>query len=177
MTPTTVRTTPPSATSTPSASSSPIGPGCGTLPDSGAGSPAELAKEPVATAATHIPDLSTFVAAVKKAGLVDTFDSASDITVFAPSNDAFDKVPKDQLDKVLADKNELTKILTYHVIQGRKTPAELEKGDFATAEGSKLTTEGSGDTLKVGGAKVACGNLQTGNATVYVIDSVLKPKS
>ncbi|MFG1876222.1 fasciclin domain-containing protein [Sphaerisporangium sp. NPDC049003] len=162
---------------TPSASSSPVGPGCSSLPSSGPGSPSEIANEPVATAATHIPDLSTLVDLAKKAGLVDTLNSASDITVFAPSNAAFKKVPKDQLDKVLGNKNELTKVLTYHVVQGRKTPADLEKGDFTTLEGDKITTSRSGDGFKIGNAEVSCGNLQTRNATVYIIDSVLKPGS
>ncbi|MEV7968987.1 fasciclin domain-containing protein [Sphaerisporangium sp. NPDC088356] len=164
-------------TPTPSASPSPVGPGCKSLPSSGPGSPSAIAGEPVVTAAQHIPDLSDLVDAAKKAGLVDTLNSASDITVFAPSNDAFKKVPKDQIDRLLGNKNELTKVLTYHVVQGRKTPADLEKGDFTTLEGGKITTSRSGDTFKVNDAQVVCGNLQTRNATLYIIDSVLKPRS
>ncbi|MFC4585810.1 fasciclin domain-containing protein [Sphaerisporangium corydalis] len=173
MTPETARTSDPSTSASPT--SSPIGKGCSALPQSGPGSPGEIANEPVATAASHIPDLSTLVDAAKKAGLVDTLNSAKDITIFAPSNAAFDKIPKDQLDKLLANKGELTKILTYHVVQGRKTPADLEKGDVATVEGAKVATKRDGDTVKIGGAEVLCGDLQTQNATVYVIDSVLKP--
>ncbi|WP_405150977.1 fasciclin domain-containing protein [Sphaerisporangium sp. NBC_01403] len=165
----------PSGSPSGSPTASPVGRGCKSLPSSGPGSPSEMSKEPVATAAEHIPELSTFADIVKKAGLVDTLNSASDITVFAPNNDAFKKIPKADLDRLTGSKNELTKLLTYHVVQGRKTPADLEKGQFTTLEGGKLTTSRSGDTFKVGNAEVVCGNLQTSNATVYIIDSVLKP--
>ncbi|GAA3805396.1 hypothetical protein GCM10022226_26690 [Sphaerisporangium flaviroseum] len=129
----------------------------------------------MATAASHVPDLSTLVAMAKKAGLVEALNSATDITIFAPNNAAFDKIPKAERDKLLANRNELTKVLTYHIIQGRKTPADLEKGDFTTLEGDKLTTTRSGDSYKIGNAQLVCGNLQTRNATLYIIDSVLKP--
>jgi uncharacterized surface protein with fasciclin (FAS1) repeats len=74
-----------------------------------------MSTAPVATAASANPVLSTLVTAVTKAGLVDTLDSAPAITVFAPDNAAFAKIPAATLSKVLADKAELTKILTYHV--------------------------------------------------------------
>ncbi|MCW2879380.1 MAG: beta-Ig-H3/fasciclin [Sphaerisporangium sp.] len=162
-------------TPTPTPSSSPIGPGCKSLPQSGPGSPSEIANEPLATAASHIPDLSTFVDAAKKAGLLDTLNSARDITVFAPTNDAFNKVPKAQLNRLMGNKNELTKLLAYHVVQGRKTLSDLEKGNVTTLAGGRLSVHRSGDTIKVGNAQVVCGDLQTRNATVYIIDSVLKP--
>ncbi|MFE5538759.1 fasciclin domain-containing protein, partial [Streptomyces sp. NPDC056492] len=94
----------------------PFGTACAGVPKEGAGSFDGMAKDPVATAASNNPALSTLVAAVKKAGLVDTLNNAKDITVFAPTNDAFAKIPKADLDKVLADKATLTKILTYHVV-------------------------------------------------------------
>ncbi|MGW0562442.1 fasciclin domain-containing protein, partial [Streptomyces sp. NPDC003016] len=93
----------------------PFGPGCASVPEDGAGSFDGMAKDPVATAASNNPALSTLVTAVKKAGLVDTLNNAENITVFAPTNDAFAKIPKADLDKVLNDKATLTKILTYHV--------------------------------------------------------------
>jgi uncharacterized surface protein with fasciclin (FAS1) repeats len=157
------------------APSPPIGPGCKSLPSSGPGSPKEIAHQPLATAASHIPDLSTLVTAAKKAGLIDTLNSVQDITVFAPTDEAFRKIPKDRLNKLLADRSELGKVIAYHVVQGRKTPAELERGDLTTMEGGKLSVHRSGDTLKAGDAQVVCGALQTRNATVYMIDSVLKP--
>jgi uncharacterized surface protein with fasciclin (FAS1) repeats len=160
----------------PSPSSSPVGPGCASLPRSGPGSPADLARLRVVTAAAHSPELSTFYSAVNKAGLVNKLNTTKDITVFAPTNDAFNKLGKRKLNKILADKNTLTKILTYHVVEGRKTPADLKKGSFTTLEGDKITTRGSRDRIKVNDAGVVCGNLQTRNATLYLIDGVLTPK-
>jgi uncharacterized surface protein with fasciclin (FAS1) repeats len=156
----------------------PFGPGCATVPKSGAGSFDGMSKDPVATAASHNPALSTLVAAVTKAGLVDTLNNAQNITVFAPTNDAFAKIPKADLDKVLADKATLTKILTYHVVgQPVKAPEGLAKGTYTTLEKGTLTTAGSGEAYKVNGtANVVCGNVSTANATVQIIDTVLMPK-
>ncbi|MET8682863.1 fasciclin domain-containing protein [Streptomyces sp. NPDC004732] len=157
--------------------SEPFGPACSSVPKDGAGSFDGMAKDPVATAASNNPALSTLVSAVKKAGLVDTLNNAKDITVFAPTNDAFAKIPKADLDKVLADKAQLTKILTYHVVGKKLAPKDLEKGSFETLEKSKLTTSGSGESYKVNdSANVVCGNVKTANANVYIIDSVLMPK-
>src|SRR5271163_4819552 len=105
-----------------------FGPGCASVPKSGAGSFTGMATAPVATAASANPGLSTLVVAVKKAGLVDTLNSADGITVFAPDNSAFAKIAPSTLSSVLANKAELTKILTYHVVSGRVTPAELASG-------------------------------------------------
>ncbi|WP_141207052.1 fasciclin domain-containing protein [Streptomyces griseorubiginosus] len=156
----------------------PFGTACSAVPTSGAGSFDGMAQDPVATAASNNPALSTLVAAVKKAGLVDTLNNAQNITVFAPTNDAFAKIPKATLDKVLNDKAQLTKILTYHVVGQKLTPKDLENGSFDTLEKSKLTTSGSGESYTVNdSAKVVCGNVKTANATVYIIDSVLMPTS
>ncbi|WP_338703261.1 fasciclin domain-containing protein [Streptomyces sp. Q6] len=156
----------------------PFGPACASVPKDGAGSFDGMAEDPVATAASHNPELSTLVTAVKKAGLVDTLNNADDITVFAPTNDAFAKIPKADLDKVLNDKEQLTKILTYHVVDDEIGKDQLADGSFTTMEGSKLTTDGSKDAYKVNGtANVVCGDVATSNATVHIIDSVLMPKS
>ncbi|MEV7834318.1 fasciclin domain-containing protein [Streptomyces subrutilus] len=155
----------------------PFGAACAGVPAEGAGSFDGMAKDPVATAASNNPALSTLVAAVKQAGLVDTLNNAKDITVFAPTNDAFAKIPKADLDKVLADKAMLTKILTYHVVGQKLTPKQLENGSFDTLEKTKLTTAGSGEAYKVNGtSNVVCGNVPTANATVYIVDTVLMPK-
>jgi uncharacterized surface protein with fasciclin (FAS1) repeats len=155
-----------------------FGSGCSSVPSSGAGSFTGMATAPVATAASANPVLSTLVVAVKKAGLVDTLNSADGITVFAPDNSAFAKIPASTLDSVLANKAELTKILTYHVVSGRITPAELASGKtFKTLEGSTVTTAKMGSNYTVNGASVVCGNVQTANATVYIINSVLMPSS
>ncbi|MCX5387264.1 fasciclin domain-containing protein [Streptomyces sp. NBC_00083] len=155
----------------------PFGAACASVPKDGAGSFDGMAKDPVATAASHNPALSTLVAAVKKAGLVDTLNNAQNITVFAPTNDAFAKIPKADLDKVLNDKATLTKILTYHVVGQKVTPQQLGSGSFDTLEKGKITTSGSGTAYKVNdSANVVCGNVPTANATVYIIDTVLMPK-
>ncbi|AXG76987.1 fasciclin domain-containing protein [Streptomyces paludis] len=155
----------------------PFGTACASVPETGAGSFDGMSKDPVATAASNNPDLSTLVTAVKKAGLVDTLNNAENITVFAPTNEAFAKIPKADLDKVLADKATLTKILTYHVVGEKLTPKALEDGTFPTLEKSTLSTKGSGESYTVNDtAKVVCGNVPTANATVYIIDSVLMPK-
>jgi uncharacterized surface protein with fasciclin (FAS1) repeats len=156
-----------------------FGAGCAAVPTdaSNKGSFQSMAQVPVATAASGNPLLSTLVTAVKKAGLVDSLNSADGITVFAPTNDAFGKIPKATLDKVLADKKTLTSILTYHVVSGKLTPADLA-GSHKTLQGGDLTVSGSGENFMVDGkASVVCGNVQTANATVYIIDSVLMPKS
>jgi uncharacterized surface protein with fasciclin (FAS1) repeats len=173
------------STSTPvtgSAASMDFGSACSAVPTSGAGSFSGMAQAPVATAASANPVLSTLVTAVTKAGLVDTLNSAQNITVFAPANAAFQKIPAATLDSVLANKAELTKILTYHVVSGRLTPAQLA-GTHKTLEGGSLTVTGSGENFTVTGgtpsntANVICGNVQTANATVYIIDSVMMPAS
>ncbi|WP_189986007.1 fasciclin domain-containing protein, partial [Streptomyces capoamus] len=162
------------STASSSSMDQPFGPACASVPKNGAGSFDGMAKDPVATAASNNPALSTLVAAVKKAGLVDTLNNAQNITVFAPTNDAFKKIPKATLDKVLNDKAQLTKILTYHVVGQKLTPKDLENGSFNTLEKSKVMTSGSGESYTVNdSAKVVCGNVKTANANVYIIDTVL----
>jgi uncharacterized surface protein with fasciclin (FAS1) repeats len=153
-----------------------FGAGCADVPTSGAGSFDGMVTAPVASAASANPLLSTLVTAVKKAGLVDALNSSDGITVFAPANSAFDKIPAKDLKAVLADKAMLTKVLTYHVVPGQLSPEDLA-GTHKTLEGEKITVKGSGEdfTVGTGGAAVVCGNIPTANATVYVIDSVLMP--
>ncbi|MGI5451136.1 fasciclin domain-containing protein [Streptomyces sp. CA-243310] len=155
----------------------PFGPACAGVPADGAGSFDGMAKDPVATAASNNPALSTLVAAVKQAELVDTLNNAKDITVFAPTNDAFAKIPKADLDKVLADKAMLTKILTYHVVGQKLAPKQLESGSFDTLQKGKVNTMGSGESYMVNDvSNVVCGNVKTANANVYIVDTVLMPK-
>jgi uncharacterized surface protein with fasciclin (FAS1) repeats len=158
--------------------SGPFGAACSAVPASGPGSLEALAQDPVATAASNTPELSTLVTAVKKADLVDTLNSAQGITVFAPTTDAFAALPKPTLDKALGDpKGLLTTVLTYHVVQGQLTPDQLA-GSHKTLQGSTIQISGSGQDFKVNGnSSVVCGNVKTANATVYLIDQVLLPKS
>ena len=108
----------------PMAAGETFGAGCAAVPTdaSNPGSFAAMAKVPVATAASGNPVLSTLVTAVKKANLVDSLNSAQGITVFAPANSAFEKIPSNTLNGVLADNDQLTKVLTYHVVPGRLSP-------------------------------------------------------
>jgi uncharacterized surface protein with fasciclin (FAS1) repeats len=162
--------------SAPAMSDKPFGAGCAAVPTSGKGSFSGMSADPVATAASNNPALSTLVTAVKKAGLVDTLNSAQNITVFAPTNDAFKKIPAKTLKKVLADKKTLSSILTYHVVGQKVAPSGLASGSFKTLQGGMVMTSGSGESYKVNDANVVCGNVQTANATVYLIDSVMMPK-
>jgi uncharacterized surface protein with fasciclin (FAS1) repeats len=157
--------------------SAPFGSACSAVPATGAGSFNGMETAPVATAASANPVLSTLVKAVGAAGLGDTLNGASNITVFAPANSAFAKVPAATLTSLLANKAELTSILTYHVIGQRLSPSQLlSGGSFKTLNGATLKVTGSGQTIMVNGtANVVCGDVQTANATVYIIDSVLMP--
>jgi uncharacterized surface protein with fasciclin (FAS1) repeats len=163
--------------STSDAGAQTFGDGCVAVPKSGPGSFNGMATAPVASAASANPVLSTLVTAVTKAGLVDTLNSQKAITVFAPTNDAFAAIPPKTLKAVLADKATLTKILTYHVIAGKLTPAQLE-GTHKTLEGDTLKISGSDPDFVVGTgrASIVCGNVPTANATVYIVNSVLMPK-
>jgi uncharacterized surface protein with fasciclin (FAS1) repeats len=156
-----------------------FGPGCAAVPTdaSNPGSFTAMAKEPVATAASGNPLLSTLVGAVQKANLVDALNSAQGITVFAPANSAFEKIPAETLNGVVNDDAALKKVLTYHVVPGRLAPEQLA-GTHTTLQGQELTVAGSGTDFTVdGNSSVVCGNVQTRNATVYIVDSVLMPKS
>ncbi|MFC4786076.1 fasciclin domain-containing protein [Nocardioides sp. MAHUQ-72] len=156
------------------AGSQTFGPGCAAIPTSGDGSFDGMATEPVATAASANPLLKTLVTAVGKAGLVDTLNSADALTVFAPTDDAFAKIPAKDLNAVLADKATLTKVLTHHVLAGQMAPDAIV-GKQDTLAKDTVTVEGDENGMTVDGAKVLCGNIPTANATVYVIDSVLMP--
>ena len=153
----------------------PFGPGCAGVPTEGEGSVEGMADDPVATAASNNPLLKTLVAAVTEAGLVDTLNSAENLTVFAPTDDAFAAIPKKDLNALLKDKKALTTVLTHHVIGERLSPDQLA-GDHETLAGDMLTVDGSGEDFSIGDASVVCGNVQTANATVYVVDQVLMPQ-
>ncbi|GGK09933.1 lipoprotein [Pilimelia anulata] len=156
-----------------------FGPGCAAVPTDPAnpGSFPAMSRVPVATAASGNPLLSTLVTAVKQAGLVDTLNAAPAVTVLAPTNDAFGKIPKATLDKVLANRAMLTSVLTYHVLPGKLTPESLA-GSHKSMQGKEVTVTGGGTDFTINGtAGVVCGNVQTANATVYLIDTVLMPPS
>ena len=153
-----------------------FGAGCAAVPAEGDGSFNGMATAQVATAASANPVLSTLVTAVGAAKLVDTLNGAEALTVFAPANSAFEKIPAKDLNVLIADVPALTKVLTHHVLGEKVAPADLA-GEHTTLAGDKITVVGSGEDFTVEGktvkSKVICGNVQTANATVYIIDTVL----
>lgn len=157
----------------------PFGAGCAAVPTdpANAGSFTAMAKVPVGTAAAGNPVLKTLVTAATKANLVDSLNNLPAGTVFAPTDAAFAKIPQADLAKVLADNKTLTSILTYHVVPEKLTPAQLA-GAHKTLQGTELNVTGSGTSFTVNGASmVICGNVQTANAIVYIVDTVLMPKA
>ncbi|WLQ06488.1 fasciclin domain-containing protein [Arthrobacter oryzae] len=159
-----------------------VGPGCAgyaeQVPD-GAGSVAGMALDPVAVAASNNPLLKTLTAAVSgklnpKVDLVDTLNG-SEFTVFAPVDDAFAKIDAATIETLKTDDALLSKILTYHVVPGQITPDNIV-GTHKTVQGGSVTVTGTKDALKADDASVICGGVQTANATVYLVDSVLMPK-
>ena len=158
-----------------------VGAGCAeyaeTVPD-GAGSVEGMSQDPVATAASNNPLLTTLTAAVSgqlnpDVNLVETLNSG-EYTVFAPVDDAFAKIDQATLDSLKTDTDTLTSILTYHVVEGQVDPADIA-GTHTTLQGEDLEVTGSGDEWMVNDAMVICGGVQTANATVYLIDTVLMP--
>ncbi|MEK4241707.1 fasciclin domain-containing protein [Janibacter sp. FSL W8-0316] len=153
----------------------PFGEGCASVPEDGKGSFDGMSTDPVATAASNNMLLKTLVKAVTEADLAKTLNSSEDITVFAPTDDAFAAMDQATLDKAMGDpKGLLTTVLTHHVVEGRLAPEDLA-GTHETLAGDKITVKGSGEDFTVGEANVVCGDVQTANATVYIVDSVLMP--
>jgi uncharacterized surface protein with fasciclin (FAS1) repeats len=158
----------------------PSGSACGAVPTDGEGSFDGMADDPAATAASNNPALSTLVAAVTEAGLVDTLNGPGPFTIFAPVNDAFAAIPEADMTAVMADEELLTSILTYHVLPEQLDSAELaEAGTVATVNGAELeiTMDGDSVTINGGEATVICQDVPTANATVHLIDTVLMPPS
>jgi uncharacterized surface protein with fasciclin (FAS1) repeats len=154
------------------------GTACSAVPADGEGSFDGMADDPAATAASNNPVLSTLVTAVGEAGLVDTLNGEGPFTIFAPTNDAFAAIPEEDLTAILADQELLTSILTYHVVAGESLDMQglVDAGTVTTVNGAELSIAASGDLIEVNGtAMVVCGNVQTANATVHIIDSVLVP--
>jgi uncharacterized surface protein with fasciclin (FAS1) repeats len=155
-----------------------MGAGCAAVPAEGAGSFNGMAVDPAATAASNNPVLSTLVTAVSEAGLADTLNGEGPFTIFAPTNDAFAAIPEADLNGILANQDLLTSILTYHVVAGESLNAQqlIDAGTVETVNGAQLEIATSGDMVTINGvAMVICGNVQTANGTVHIIDAVLVP--
>jgi len=157
------------------------GPGCAAYAEQvpvGAGSVQGMAMAPVAVAASNNPLLTTLTKAVSgqlnpQVNLVDTLNGGQ-FTIFAPTDEAFAKIDPATIEQLKTDAPLLTNILTYHVVPGQVSPAHVV-GTHKTVQGADVTVTGDPTALKVNNASVVCGGVQTANATVYLIDSVLMP--
>ncbi len=154
------------------------------------GGAAMLPSKTIVENASAASNLTTLVSAVKAAGLVETLSGAGPFTVFAPTNDAFAKLPAGTVESLVkpAAKADLTKILTYHVVAGKMTAADLAaaiktgggKAQLTTVQGTKLTATEAGGTItltdtKGGKSTVTQGDVMQSNGVVHVIDTVLMP--
>lgn len=158
-----------------------VGAGCADYaamhPD-GPASVAGMSQDPVANAASNNPELTTLTSALSgqlnpQVNLVDTLNNGQ-YTVFAPTDAAFNKLPVDTINQLKTNANMLKSILTYHVVPGQLSPAQVD-GSHNTVQGASVNVTGSGNGLKVNNAGLVCGGVPTANAQVYMIDTVLMP--
>lgn len=160
----------------------PVGPGCAAYAaqvPTGPGSVEGMSEESVTVAASNNPLLTTLTAAVSgelnpEVDLVDTLNGG-EFTIFAPVDEAFAALDPATVESLKTDTPTLEGILTYHVVPGRIAPDAIA-GTQTTVQGGEVTVSGSGDDLMVNDAAVICGGVDTANATVYLIDSVLMPQ-
>jgi uncharacterized surface protein with fasciclin (FAS1) repeats len=128
--------------------------------------------------ATEAGSFTTLLAAVQAAGLVETLQGAGPFTVFAPNDAAFAKLPAGTLDGLLADKDALASILTYHVVSGRVSAADLMKTNGATpatVNGQTLDVVVAGGTVTVNDANVVTADVAASNGVIHIVDAVLLP--
>lgn len=131
----------------------------------------------IVSTAVNAGSFNTLVAAVKAAGLVDTLQGPGPFTVFAPTDDAFAKLPAGTVDSLLKDIPQLKKILTYHVVSGKVTAADVVKLTSAnTVEGSSVNINASNGSVKVNDATVVTPDVAADNGVIHVIDTVLIPQ-
>ena len=135
-----------------------------------------FAKDIVQTAQDN-GSFNTLVVALKEAGLVETLKGKGPYTVFAPTDAAFAKIPKDQLDALLNDKAKLTKVLTYHVVPGSVMAKDVKPGMVKTVEGQSITVKAEGGKVMVDNAVVTTTDVKADNGVIHVIDTVIMPKA
>jgi len=140
----------------------------------GAAAVAAQAKDIVDTAVAA-GTFKTLATALQAAGLVDTLKGKGPFTVFAPTDEAFAKIPKADLDALLKDKAKLTAVLTYHVVPGTVMAKDVKAGKVKTVQGGELTVATAGGVM-VDGAKVVKTDIVADNGVIHVIDSVVLPK-
>jgi uncharacterized surface protein with fasciclin (FAS1) repeats len=139
-----------------------------------AATPSIAADKDIVDTAISAGAFKTLVTAVQKAGLVETLKGKGPFTLFAPSDEAFAKIPKAQLDALLADKAALTKVLTYHVVAGKVMAADVKAGNAKSVQGSDITITTDGGVM-VDQAKVVKTDIAASNGVIHVIDSVMMP--
>ena len=140
---------------------------------------AETAGKTIVEIAAGAEDFSTLVAAVKAAGLVDVLSSKGPFTVFAPTNEAFAKLPEGTVESLLKPENKekLIAVLKYHVVPGKVMAKDVVKVDSAkTAQGSNVTVTVEGKTVKVDNATVVKTDIEASNGVIHVIDTVIIPE-
>ena len=120
-------------------------------------------------------NFKTLVAALKAANLVSTLKGKGPFTVFAPTDEAFAKIPKADLDALLKDKAKLKAVLTYHVVAGKVMSTDLKAGDVKTVQGSNVMITTTGGAM-VNDAKVVAADVAADNGVIHAIDTVLMPK-
>jgi len=127
--------------------------------------------------ASEAGNFTTLVAAVKAAGLVETLSGPGPFTVFAPTDEAFAKLPAGTVESLLKDKEKLTSILTYHVVAGKVMASDVVKlKEAKTVQGQNVAIKVEGDTVMVDSAKVVKTDIEASNGIIHVIDSVILPK-
>ena len=133
-----------------------------------------FAAKDIVDTAVNAGNFKTLVAALKAADLVKTLKGKGPYTVFAPTDEAFAKIPKADLDALLADKEKLSAVLTYHVVSGKVMAKDVKAGDVATVNGKtiKVTTDGG---VSVNTSKVTATDIKASNGVIHVIDTVLMP--
>jgi uncharacterized surface protein with fasciclin (FAS1) repeats len=119
---------------------------------------------------------TTLATAIQKAGLVDTLKGPGPYTVFAPTDAAFAKIPKADLDALLSDKAKLTEVLTYHVVPGKVMAKDVKPGAVETVEGSYVTVKADGGKVMVNDATVTKTDIVADNGLIHVIDTVIVPQ-
>jgi len=136
---------------------------------------AAFANQDIVETARSAGKFNTLVAAIEAAGLTDTLKSQGPFTVFAPTDEAFAKLPAGTVDALLKDKAKLTKILTYHVVAGQVMAKDVKPGKVTTVEGSKLNITRGNYGVKVDNAQVVATDIAASNGVIHVIDTVIIP--
>jgi len=131
-------------------------------------------KSIIDTAASN-PNLSTLTRLINEAGLADTLRGPGPFTVFAPTDEAFKKVPKGTMDLLAKDRKQLVTVLSYHVVGGQMTSADLKPGNVKTVGGAELPLSRTGDFIGVDQALVTQADVKAANGVIQVIDEVLLP--